>query len=111
MMAISQTAKKGGSIKLANGAISRLYLTEIFYLWALVIIFIPSINTGTLSMLLIIFRYCVGIINFLFLYTCYAQITTASQVEKDNRDLKNEEKKAAEKLKKRQDERKNNKDK
>ncbi|MDD4125576.1 MAG: hypothetical protein PHW77_07635, partial [Eubacteriales bacterium] len=83
MMAIRQTAQKGGSAKLANGAASRLYMTEVFYFWALIIIFLPSLNTGTLSMLLILFRYCVGFINLLFLYTCYAQITTASQMEKE----------------------------
>jgi hypothetical protein len=101
LLAIRQLAKEGGSQRLANGAISRLYMSEVFYLWALIVIFIPSINTGTLSMLLLFFRYFVGVMNLWFLYTCFTKITTSSQIENDIAYFKNLEKKEKEKQNKR----------
>ncbi len=90
MTAISKTARRGGSAKLANGALSRLYLTEVFYLWTIIIIFIPSINAGTMSILLIIFRYFVGFFNLWFLYTCFTRITTAAELKKVQKFLDDE---------------------
>lgn len=81
---LSQTAKKGGSMRLANGALSRLYLTEVFYFWALAVVFYPPLNAGVMSMLLIFFRYFIGFANLIFIYTCYTKMTTAEKLAEEN---------------------------
>jgi hypothetical protein len=96
MLSIRQVAKEGKSQKLADGAASRLYLTEVYYFWALIVIFFPALASGVLGQLLLAFRFIIGVIILSFIYTCYAQITTASQLEKDKIFFKElEEKKAA----------------
>lgn len=100
MTGIRQLAKEGGSEKIANTAVNRLYLTEVFYFWAILVMCFPSLNIGTLSMLLLGFRFIIGFMNLWFLYTCFAKITTQSQLEKDKKYFEDLEKQ--EKAKKRQ---------
>ncbi|HOJ47804.1 MAG TPA: hypothetical protein PLD48_02895 [Bacillota bacterium] len=100
LMAVKDIAVENNSKKLENKAMNRMYITAVFLLGALSILIFREVAPAPLAGMLYALQYLVIVLNFLFLHTCFIQITSEKQYEKDKQLLAEEDKKLLEKRKK-----------
>lgn len=100
LMGVKDIAVENNSIKLANKSTNRFYITAVFLLGALSVLIFREIAPAQVVSMLYALQYIVIILNFLFLHTCFIQITSEKQYEKDKQLLAEEDRKLLEKHKK-----------
>ena len=101
LMAVRDIAIENQSKKLENKAMNRLYITAVFLLGALSVVIFRNIAPAPIVSMLYALQYIVILMNTLFLHTCFIQITSEKQYEKDKKVLAEQDKKMLEKHKKR----------
>jgi hypothetical protein len=101
LMAVRDIAIENNSKRLENKAMNRLYITAVFLLGALSVLIFRNIAPPPVISMLYALQYIVILLNMLFLHTCFIQITSEKQYEKDKHILAEHDKKLLEKRKKR----------
>lgn len=100
LMAVRDIAIENNSQKLESKAMNRLYITAIFLLGALSVLIFREVAPAPVVSILYALQYLVIILNTLFLHTCFIQITSEKQYEKDKQRLAEEDRKLLEKRRK-----------
>ncbi len=98
LIPLRKLTSEAGAETLAVKAATTLYFTELYYLWALLALFIPPLGAGVLGASRYVTKYVAGGLNFLFLYNCFAKLTTKRQKQKEDLFLESEKEKLAKKL-------------
>ena len=62
---------------------SRLYMTAVYVVWAMMLLLFPSISNAAIGGALQIYKYVVLFFNALYFYDCFARITSREQQERD----------------------------
>ena len=79
----AQVYRAGNAEKYASRAMSRLYMTAVYVVWAMVLLLFSSIGNAAIYGVLQIYKYIVLFFNALFFYDCYARITSREQQSRD----------------------------
>ena len=79
----SQVYRAGKAEKYASRAMSRLYMTAVYVVWAMMLLLFPSISNAAIGGALQIYKYFVLFFNALYFYDCFARITSREQQERD----------------------------
>ena len=79
----SKVYRAGNAEKYASRAMSRLYMTAVYVVWAMVLLLFSSIGNAAICGVLQIYKYIVLFFNALFFYDCYARITSREQQSRD----------------------------
>ena len=79
----AQVYRAGNAEKYASRAMSRLYMTAVYVVWAMVLLLFSSIGNSAIYGVLQIYKYIVLFFNALFFYDCYARITSREQQSRD----------------------------
>ena len=83
----SQVYRAGKAEKYASRAMSRLYMTAVYVVWAMMLLLFPSISNAAIGGALQIYKYVVLFFNALYFYDCFARITSREQQERELREL------------------------
>ena len=75
--------RAGKAEKYASRAMSRLYMTAVYVVWAMMLLLFPSISNAAIGGALQIYKYVVLFFNALYFYDCFARITSREQQERD----------------------------
>ncbi len=85
-MRIRAISLSGDDEKLASSAIRNGLMAVLYYIWTFAVLLIPLIRTNVMVGVLTLFKYALIVLGILFLLSCGAKITTASQMQKEQRE-------------------------
>ncbi|MEG1742705.1 MAG: hypothetical protein RR246_00895, partial [Clostridia bacterium] len=92
-LAIKEIYAENNAAKLVASSINRMYFCIIVYSFTIITALFPLLSAGGLGYIIFGCRVIAWLLNFLFIYDCYAKITTPAQLALDKQKLNEIEKK------------------
>lgn len=86
-LAVKSIAEENKAERLRSKAVSRFYLTAVVYLFTIAVSLFPAISAGGLSVYIYVAGIAVWLLNIIFMYDCYAKISTPRQIALDRQKL------------------------